>query len=367
MMPWVSWLPLTVAPPCLAKASSRPPRVCRVGAHVAGHEGRVEAELEAGQLEQCIERRDGEVHHDLGTGRLQRGDRRADVDVGGHVGLPADHLGVRDLHVQALDAVLAELVVLVEVADLLAREVLLDVGAEDLALADIVELPAEGVRVGGRVVPAVAPGRDEQVRHLAGVEVLDHGQVRGCAQAVEDREDVVLEHELVHHGGRLGRVVSVIEVGVLDLAPEDASVRVDVLEIRVGGRGDLAVAGSGRPGQGLVAADENLGAGNTRGRRGRPAARAGAARTAGTAAGGDQRGGHRGGDDRQAQRKGFDHEVPSSWCSLTGGRRYGASRSSACSLAGGAGLVGRGGWGEWAGTAGRGAGARPGCRRGTRA
>ena len=27
MMPWVSWLPCTVAPPFLAKASSSPPRV----------------------------------------------------------------------------------------------------------------------------------------------------------------------------------------------------------------------------------------------------------------------------------------------------------------------------------------------------
>src|SRR5262249_5618409 len=189
--------------------------------------------------------------------------------------------------------------------------------------------PAEGVRVRGGVVPAVAAGGDEQVRHLAGVEVLDHGQVRRCAQAVEDPEHAVLEHELVHHGGRLGRVVTVIEERVLDLAPVDAAVRVDVLEIRVRCRGDLAVPGGGRPGQGLVAADENLGAGDTRGRRGRPATRAtGTARTAGTAAGGDQRGGHRGGDDRQAQPMGFVHEVPSSWGSLTGGRRYGDSGPS---------------------------------------
>src|SRR5262249_43765727 len=127
----------------------------------------------------------------------------------------------------------------------------------------------------------------------------------------------------------------VIEVRVLDLAPVDAAAGVDVLEIRVGGRGDLAVAGSGRPGQGLVAPDENLGARDTRGRRGRPATRAtGAARTAGTAAGGDRRGGRGGGDARRAQPMGFVHEVPSSWCSLTGGRRYGESRSSAFSLAG---------------------------------
>ena len=203
-------------------------------------------------------------------------DGRPDVGVGRVVGLLADHHRGRELVQQALDPVLAELVVLVEEPDLLAREVLLDVLAEDLPFPDVVELPAERLRLLRRVVPALAPRRDEHVRHLLRVEEAHRGQVGGRAEAVEHGVHVVLQHQLAHDRRRLGRVVAVVEVLVDDLAAVDPAVRVDVGEVRGRCGRDLAVAGRSGTGERLVAADGDLGRGDAR--RGRGQRGAGAAR-----------------------------------------------------------------------------------------
>src|SRR5204863_9271856 len=137
---------------------------------------------------------------------------------------------VADLLLQAGEAALPEVVVLVEDADLLAREVLLDVVAEDLALDLVARLPAERVRMRLGVVPARAPRRDEQVRDLRRVEVVDDLRVRGRAEPVEDPEDLVLQDELARDADRLGRVVAVVLVGVVDLAAVDAALGVDIRE-----------------------------------------------------------------------------------------------------------------------------------------
>ena len=265
---------------------------------------------------------------------LERGDRRADVGVRRGVG-GRRQLGLGDLVLDALEQVLAELVVLVEDADLLALEVLLHVVAEDLAFPDVVKLPAERVRQLGRVVPALAAGRHEHVGHLLRVQVRGDGQVGRRAEAVEDRVHLVLEDQLVHHVRGHRGVVLVVQVLVGDLPAEDAAVRVDVLEVRVRGRRDLGVAGRGRPGERLVAADQDRRRGDPRrgrGQRGgtRPggagARRRGAAGAAGaTAAGtaGRQQHGDDGGpgDERQVSPSRFPHLMPSFWCSLAGACR----------------------------------------------
>ena len=111
---------------------------------------------------------------------------------------------------ESLDEVLAELVVLVEVADLLAGEVRLDVRAEDLALDRVRRLPSEALRV-LRAAPAVAAGLDEQLRHLLRVEVALHRQLRRRAERADVGEDVVLQDELAGQRGRVRRVVPVVE------------------------------------------------------------------------------------------------------------------------------------------------------------
>src|SRR6202034_37920 len=101
------------------------------------------------------------------------------------------------------------------------------------------------------------------------------------------------------HAGGERRVVLVVEVLVNDLAPVYPAVRVDVLEIGVRRRGDLAVTGRSHAGQRLVAPDRN-GRGGDPGRgcgeRATRASRRGG--SAGTARGQGYRQGRQTADDR---------------------------------------------------------------------
>ena len=262
MIPLVSALPLTVAPPCLANDSSRPDSVIGSEPTLLTTSCGLKPSFRLFSLSSAV---NAGIENEMTTWAPDARSAATcgrDVDVGVDVALLADHHRGRDLVVEALDSVHAELVVLVEVGDLLAGEVLLHVLPEDLPLTHVVELPAERLGVGRRLVPALAAGCDEHVGHLLGVEELHHGQVRGRAEAVEDRVHVVLQHQLAHDRCGGGRVVGVVEVLVDDLAPVDAAVRVDVGEVR-GRRGsDLVVSGRGGSGERLVAADGDGGRGD---------------------------------------------------------------------------------------------------------
>src|ERR1039457_2278158 len=72
-------------------------------------------------------------------------------------------------------------------------------------------------------------------------------------------------HQLVHDGRGDGGVVLVVQVVVDDLAAVDAAVGVDILEIGLGRRGDLVVAGRGDTGQRLVTAYRDRGGRDPRG------------------------------------------------------------------------------------------------------
>ena len=193
---------------------------------------------------------------------LDRGHLRGQRGGAGLVGLLGDDGAGRQLVLDALQAALAEVVVLVEHADLGVGEVLLEVLAEDLALDRVVGLPAERLGLGGAVVPARAAGGHEHVGHLGGVEVTDDLGVRRRAETLEDAEHLVLQHELVHHVDGVGGVVGVVLDDQVDLAPEHAAVGVDVVEERLGGGSDLAVARRRRPRQRLMGAERDTGAGD---------------------------------------------------------------------------------------------------------
>ena len=208
-----------------------------------------------------------ERRHDLGAGRLDLGHLRADVGVARLVRDPRHHRLLRHVHVQAGRAVGAEVVVLEEVGDLLALEVVGDVLPEDLALDEIVRLPAERVRMLLDVVPAAAAGGHEDVRHAGRVEVVDDLGVGRRAEPAEDREHLVLQHELLGHLDRVDRVVAVVAHDHLQLAPVHAAVGVDVLEVGVDGARDLAVAGRGGTGEREVAANRDRGGGDAGGGR----------------------------------------------------------------------------------------------------
>jgi hypothetical protein len=84
---------------------------------------------------------------------------------------------------------------------------------------------------------------DEELRHLAVVEVRTDGERVLRADAVEDGEDVVLLDELAREQHRLRDVELVVLVLEDDLAAEDASLRIHILEVGVGAAPDRRVGG----------------------------------------------------------------------------------------------------------------------------
>ena len=138
--------------------------------------------------------------------------------------------------------------------------------AEELSLDDVVRLPSEAVRV-LRLAPAGTAGLDEQLGNAVRVEVTLHRQLRRGSERSDVGEDVVHLDELFGQRHRSGRVVLVVVDDVLDLAPVDAAVGVDVLEDGIGGRGDLAVARRRGPRQRRGRAEHDLVRGHPRHRR----------------------------------------------------------------------------------------------------
>src|SRR6267143_6412597 len=103
------------------------------------------AEPGGGQHRKRGEGWNGEGNDDLRARRLQGCDLRPDVRVGRDIVLPARARDRRraELIIEASHAVETKFVVLEEIPDLLATEVLFDVLGEDLALDGVVRLPTE--------------------------------------------------------------------------------------------------------------------------------------------------------------------------------------------------------------------------------
>src|SRR3954447_25807251 len=138
--------------------------------------------------------------------------------------------------------VLAEGIVLVQDADARARQVRRDVLAVELALTRVVRLPAGRPRVFlvGEAPVRVA-GREQHLRNLLGVRVAQGRESGRGAEAADDREDLVLLHELLRERDGLRRVVRVVEDLEIDLAAVDAAVVVDVVVVRLLRRRDRLV------------------------------------------------------------------------------------------------------------------------------
>src|SRR5882672_5802660 len=80
---------------------------------------------------------------------------------------------------QALDVILAVVVVLIEDSDLAVGKVLHQIFGVDAALALVVRLPAHGPREIFWIAPFGGAGGDEQLRHLLGIHVFVDRGVRG--------------------------------------------------------------------------------------------------------------------------------------------------------------------------------------------
>ena len=146
---------------------------------------------------------------------------------------------------QALEVVLAEVVVLVEHGDLGVRLFLHQELGVDARFALIAGLPSDGPRKVRRIVPLGGAGGDEQLRHLLGVQIfLDRGVGRR-AEGVEDHQHLVALDELAHLFDGLRRAVGVVIRDELDLAAVDAAVLIDHLEVGFFGLADDAIGGGG--------------------------------------------------------------------------------------------------------------------------
>src|SRR5262249_33602673 len=78
------------------------------------------------------------------------------------------------------------------------------------------------------------------VRHFGLVQQLPYGEVVARAERGEHREHLLLLDEPDRVVHRAARVVAVVEVDELELAPEDAALRVDVVEVRIDPARDVA-------------------------------------------------------------------------------------------------------------------------------
>ena len=99
------------------------------------------------------------------------------------------------------------------------------------------------------------------------------GAVGRRAQRLEHESDLILLDEAADHLHRLGRAVLVVEGDVVDLAPVDPALVVDLLEVGAEGFADGAV-GRGGPAVGVGVANLDLGGGDPHDRLGGHAANA---------------------------------------------------------------------------------------------
>ena len=161
---------------------------------------------------------------------------------------------------QALEIVLAVIIVLVEHRDLGVRLFLQDVLGIDLGLALVARLPSHGPRKILGVVPLGGAGGDEQLRHLLRIHVFVNRGIGRRAERVEDEQHLVAFHQLARLLDRLRRTVAVVIADEVDLAAIDAAGSVDLLEIGRLGLADHAIGG-GRTAIGHDVADLDFGVG----------------------------------------------------------------------------------------------------------
>ncbi len=211
------------------------------------------------------------------SGKFRRRDVDEDIGIGA---LDLHHLGIHrwrrglvggfdhdqlvrlvaQAFAQADDVVLAEVVVLIEHPDGLARMVLQDIGRVDPCFGLVVGLPTHGPGKVFRIVPLGGAGRDEDLRHLLRVHVfLDRG-IAWRAQRIEDQQHLVGLDELARLLHRLRRAVAVVIGDEVDLAAVDAALGIELVEIGGLGLADRRI-GRSRTRIGHDVADLDLGIG----------------------------------------------------------------------------------------------------------
>jgi hypothetical protein len=180
----------------------------------------------------------GHVEQHVGAGRLQLDDVGIDArlqNVKGFLG--HDHRCglVAQAFLHALEVILPEVIVLKQDGNLCAwllLQKIFRVGAAFILVARGESHRPWEIR---RVVPLRRPARDEQLRHLLGVQIfLDRG-IRRRAQRVEDEENFVAFNQLPRLFDGLRRRVGVVVRNKPDLAAIDTAFSVDLPHIGFAG------------------------------------------------------------------------------------------------------------------------------------
>ncbi|MGY4499124.1 hypothetical protein ACVWYH_003055 [Bradyrhizobium sp. GM24.11] len=141
--------------------------------------------------------------------------------------------------------VAAEIIVLVEDADLGVRLHADDVPRQDACFGRIQRQPRHRPLELLRVIPLRRAGVEQQLRHALGVEIFVHGGLRRGAERAIEREHLFLLDEAPRRLDAFRRAVGVVHGEKLDLAPVDAALLVQHLEIGLADPPEHAVERAG--------------------------------------------------------------------------------------------------------------------------
>jgi hypothetical protein len=157
------------------------------------------------------------------------------VGIGEIVGRLRHHLrraaGVLQHLLERSQEVAAEIVVLVEDRDLGVRLHAEHVFGQDACFRRVERQPGQRPFVVVRIVPLRGPRIQQQLRHALGIEIFMHGGLRRGAERAEQRQHFLLLDQPPRRFDRLGRAIGVVHREEPDLAPVDAALLVQHLEI----------------------------------------------------------------------------------------------------------------------------------------
>src|SRR5204862_5990268 len=133
---------------------------------------------------------------------------------------------------QALEDLPAEMIVLPESDDPLARVKRLNVVGVDAPLLPERRLPAHGPRKQRRIAEMIVSGSDKQLRDLPFIEVFANGKIARRSEGAEHQQHLVFLDKVARQVQRGSRVGFVVVGNETHLAAVDSAALVDQLEIR---------------------------------------------------------------------------------------------------------------------------------------
>ena len=193
---------------------------------------RLPAEL--GHLADRLRRRlaGGDVVENVRARLREIDELRIDRRIGQIVGLLHDHLGgaagIRQHLLEGPEEIAAEIVVLVEDADLRIRLHAHDVLGENPRFGRIQRQARHGPFVVLRIVPFRRAGVEQQLRHALGIEIFVHGGLRRGAERAEQRQHLLLLDQPPRRLDAFRRAVGVVQGQEGDLAPVDAALSLSI-------------------------------------------------------------------------------------------------------------------------------------------